>query len=175
MTRSGRSPKRVHKAKRPYLIATALGAVVVCGCTSEIEAQISELANARNCWALTRTRDYSFDLQTKCFLACYGPVTVDVSLGDVVSVTPHEGVTSYRDEFIGSVPRIGDLFDRVLRYIERSSQDGVELEVTFDSGYGYPRSIVFRNNNLTDTYFEAIVENVRMKQTSLANQYDCDL
>jgi hypothetical protein len=153
----------------------ALCTAAICGCTSELEEQISELAKARQCWGMTRTRDYSFDLQTKCFGACYGPVTVEVTLGDVVSVTPHEGVTSYRDSFLGQVPRIGELFDRILRYIERSSQDGVELEVTYDSVYGYPRSIVFRNNNVTDTYFEATVENVKMKQPSPADRYECDL
>lgn len=163
------------KGKRSYFIVVALGTAAICGCTSDLEEQISELAKARQCWAMTRTRDYAFDLDTRCFGACYGPVTVEVELGDVVSVIPHEGRTPSSDDILEDVPRIGDLFDKVLHYIERSSQDGVELEVTYDPTYGYPRSIDYRNNNVTDLYFKATVDNVRMKQAPSTNRYDCGL
>ena len=156
-------------------VVVSLVFFAISACTSKIETQISDLAKARNCWALTRTKDYSFDLQTKCFGACFGPVSVEVALGDIVSVTPHEGATSYRDEYLEYVPKIGDLFDRVLHYIERSSEDGVDLDVTFDPTYGYPQTIIFKDTNSSDGFFEAIVENVDMKQTSPATHYNCRL
>lgn len=156
-------------------MAAAFFATTICGCTSEIDGQVSKLAKARQCWGITRTKDYAFDLDTRCFGACYGPVTVEVELGEVVSVIPHEDLTSSSDDILEDIPRIDDLFDKILHYIERSSQDGVELEVTYDPAYGYPRSIVYRNNNVTDLYFEATVDNVQMKQTPSTCHYDCGL
>jgi len=163
------------EVKTPSLVALALVTAGICGCTSKIDKQISDLAAARECWGLSLSIEYSFDLEKKCFVGCYGPVTIDVSLDEVVSVTPHDGVKSNRGEFIEFVPRIEDLFDKVLRYIERSSQDGIELDVTYDTDYGYPRSIVFRNSNLTDSNFETIVGNVTMMQAYPAREYDCGL
>ena len=157
------------------LIAAALFATTICGCTSEIDAQVSTLAKARQCWGINRDKDYAFDLETRCFGACYGPVTIEVKLENVVSVFPHKGITSSSDDILENVLTIDDLLDKILHYIEKSSQDGVELEVMYDPTFGYPRSIVYRNNNVTDLYFMATVDNVRMKRNPSASNYDCGL
>ena len=124
---------------------------------------------------MKRAKDYAFDLDAKCFGPCYGPVTVEVELDDVVSVSPDKALESSGEDSLEYTPTIDGLFDRILQYIEKSSQDGVELEVTYDQTYGYPSSIAYQNNNVTDLYFIATVDNVRMKRNPSSGNYDCGL
>ncbi len=157
------------------ILTAALFATTVCGCTSKIDAQVSTLAKARQCWLMKRARDYAFDLDAKCFGPCYGLVTVEVELNDVVSVAPDKGSESSGEDYLEDTPTIDELLDRILRYIEKSSQDGVELEVTYDQNHGYPRSIAYRNSNVSDLYYIATVDNVRMKRNASSEYYDCGL
>ena len=161
---------------RKWYCVTLILAVAQTSCTSKIEAQVKELAAAKVCWGKTRTGDYAFDLKTSCFGACYGPVRVEVSGGDVVSVVPHEGVTSYRDSYFGDVPTIGDLFDTALHAIETSALEEFDTQLAFDRTYGHPTRIVIRHNiSSSDLGREYVVSNLEMGQKSPAEFYDCGL
>jgi hypothetical protein len=122
-------------------LLAAIGAQSACGSTSPQE---SELARARQRWALSNIRSYDYTAVRSCFCApaALRPVTVTVTNGAVtqrVYADTGDPVPSTATEFT----TVEALFDIIQAAIARHA---AVVDVTYDPQRGVPLSISIDNN-----------------------------
>jgi hypothetical protein len=104
--------------------------LVACGGNSE-----DDLSEAESRWSSTGIDDYELTIQIDCFCPLAGAIDAKVEDGEVVEVSPGEGVTApdvatWNDWFT-----VEGLFD-----IVREDLDAERIDVSY-SQQGYPTSI----------------------------------
>jgi hypothetical protein len=131
------------RSPRVRLAALGLAALLASSCSITEPGRGAErldLSRNRQKWASAGLHDYEFDYQLSCFCAPDATENVHIVVrGDQVSsvVRNRDGLPAIRQ--YGGWPTVPALFDDVQRLIDQKAD---RLEVTYDPGYGYPRSIV---------------------------------
>lgn len=135
--------------------------LALSSCTSKVETQLNELAEARSLWTKSApSLSYSFDYTRHCFCPGFAPVRVRVARADIVAVSALDDSNPIHEGWIGNVPTIWKLYDEILRLIERSTAEGTSLHVEYDLAYGYPTIIDWKDDRVADAGFRVMVGNL---------------
>ena len=150
-----------------FLLSSTLTIASENSVLPDVESQIRELSAAREQW---RARDpkqsYSFNYVRNCYCPLFGrTIRVEVEFGQIVSFQIVEDLDSSveKEQFADLIRTIPDLFDEVLKLIEKNIAAGTVLEVKYDEAFGHPSHIKWRNPNDAHSDFALEVSNVAFK------------
>ena len=106
---------------------------------------MSDLVLAKETWLQAAgNRDYSFDLMKECYCSDNGrTIRVEVENSRSLSPRAYPGATEMVSELDLGSPTIPELFQLVLDLTKLELESKGDLEVTYDSELGFPRTIVW--------------------------------
>lgn len=139
-------------ARIPIVLAIVL---LLSGCSVFGDSDTSDLDVARARWAQAEISDYDYELAVSCFCLGAGTYLVEVRNREVSNVTPITVEVPPSTELAEKT--IEDLFTELAGAY---AQNAAAIEVTYNSGLGYPTSIMIDYNHQTaDDEINYIVDN----------------